>query len=31
MVHTPGSALSMSASALRDGLDTLPILRRLLL
>jgi len=31
MVQMPGSALRMSASALRDSLDVLPILRRLLL
>jgi len=30
MVQMPGSALRMSASALRDSLDTLPVLRRLL-
>ena len=30
MVQMPGSALRMSASALRDNLDALPVLRRLL-
>ena len=30
MVQMPGGAFRMSASALRDNLDTLPVLRRLL-
>ena len=30
MMQTPGGALRMSASALRDSLDALPVLRRLL-